>query len=245
MNLDTTDCQLLNLLQGRLPLDLRPFVAMAEMAGLSLEELLTRLQKLKEIGIVRQISAIFESERLGYESTLAAARIAPERLAEAAAIVNRHPGVSHNYARNHAYNLWFTLAVSPESRLGLRETIARLAQQAGAESTLVLPTLKRFKVGVFFDMTKSDGNTPQGPGRARPPAPEQPSRPLSEEDKEAVRILQQDLPLAEYPFQILCEGTSFTQEALLDRACRFLQQGVMRRFAAVVIRQSARPDDDT
>ncbi len=241
MKLDTTNRQILNLLQDRLPLDVCPFVSLAKISGLSLDELLERIRKLKESGIIRQISAIFDSQRLGYQSTLAAARVAPERLAEAAAVINRHPGVSHNYARNHAYNLWFTVAVSPESRLGLRKTVELLANLARADSILVVPTLKRFKIGVYFDMAEDDANDVnlEGSNRAMHPGPMKSPQPLSEEDKEIVRILQQDLPLVERPFQILCENSAFTEQALVEQGCAMLQQGVMRRFSAVLRHRKA------
>jgi len=236
MNLDASDRRLLNLLQTRLPLHLHPFRVLAEPAGLPLEELLERLKRMKAGGIIRRISAIFDSHRLGYRSTLVAARVPPERLAEVAAVINAHPGVSHNYARNDAYNLWFTLAVSPESRLGLQRTVEALAHLARLDSILVLPTLRRFKIGVRLDMTEAgDGGFAQADTEdSRPTSPVIPPESLSELDKEAVRILQQDLPLVESPFTLLCENTPFDEQALMERARALLQRGVMRRFAAIL-----------
>ena len=92
-------------------------------------------------------------------STLVAARIDEDHLDAAAAIINRHPGVSHNYRRNHAFNLWYTLAVPPDSALGLEKTLQILHDQSGSRSTRMLPTLRLFKIGVQFDMT-GDAETP-------------------------------------------------------------------------------------
>lgn len=236
MTLDTPDRRLLNLLQTRLPLDLHPFRVLAEMAGLPLEELLERLKRMKAIGIIRRISAIFDSHRLGYQSTLVAARVPPERLAEVSAVINAHPGVSHNYARNDAYNLWFTLAVSPESGLGLQRTVEALAHLARLDSILVLPTLRRFKIGVRLDMTEGDdgGFARADTEDSLPVGPAIPPESLSEPDKEAVRILQRDLPLVQAPFRLLSENTPFDEQALMERARALLQRGVLRRFAAIL-----------
>jgi len=241
MKLDNTDRRLLNLVQGNLPLRTRPFDPLAEALGLPMAEVLQRTQRLKDLGIIRQISAIFDTRRLGYHSTLVAARVAPGRLAEAAAIISGHPGVSHNYARNHEYNLWFTLAVSPDSRLGLPETAKRLGQLAEVDSILLLPTLRRFKIGVHLDMTENDElngeeNGLNGPVKTHPG---EPAKLLTTEEKEAIRRLQQDLPLVEEPFRALCENTSLDERALVERGKKFLERGVMRRFAAVLRHRKA------
>jgi len=111
---DQESRQLLNALQAGLALDARPFKVLGEESGLSEEEVLSRLSQLKDNGTVREISAIFDTRALGYKSCLAACRVPPEQMDAAAVVLNQHPGVTHNYARNHAFNLWFTLAVPPE-----------------------------------------------------------------------------------------------------------------------------------
>ncbi|MDD4890885.1 MAG: AsnC family transcriptional regulator, partial [Phycisphaerae bacterium] len=111
--LDATDRLLLNRLQSGLPLAANPFDDLAGETGVSVPELLSRIDRLKRDGVIRQICAIFDTPSLGYRSSLVAGRVAPDRVSDAAAIVSRHPGVTHNYRRNHDYNLWFTLAVPP------------------------------------------------------------------------------------------------------------------------------------
>ena len=101
--------------------------------------------------MLRQLSAIFDTRALGYSSALVAAKIDPDRIDEAAAIVSRHPGVSHNYKRNHAYNLWYTLAVPPGEDFD--EHLDVLHRESGALVTRKLPTLKLYKIGVKLDMT--------------------------------------------------------------------------------------------
>src|SRR5215211_5025291 len=102
--------------------------------------------------VKRRISKNFNTRLLGYESNLVAARIQTYKLGEGAKAINSHPGVSHNYERNNEFNLWYTVAVPPDSRLGLEGTVDVLHHISGAEKTRILPTLKLFKIGVTLDM---------------------------------------------------------------------------------------------
>jgi hypothetical protein len=100
---------------------------------------------------------------LGYESCLVAARVQESRIDSAAAEISRHPGVSHNYRRDHAYNLWYTVAVPPDSALGLERTVQTLHQRSGAVVSRLMPALKVYKIGVKFNLTGEDlprSNTP-------------------------------------------------------------------------------------
>ena len=111
--MDNLDKEILNEIQWTFPLTPKPYSEMAKKFGLSEQDMMQRLRVLKDAGIIRQISAIFDTRKLGYKSVLVAMAIEPEKLDHIANQVNRHPGVSHNYERNHEYNLWFTLAVPP------------------------------------------------------------------------------------------------------------------------------------
>ena len=149
---DAADAALLGVLQEAVPFTERPFAELGNRCGLTEDETLARVNALKEAKVIRQISAIFDTRSLGYASSLVAAKIAPERLDAAVAVINAHPGVSHNYLRNHEFNLWYTIAVPPTSRLGLEDTVNLLHHLSGAESTRLLPTLRLFKIGVRFDV---------------------------------------------------------------------------------------------
>src|SRR5437899_13022442 len=109
-----------------------------------------RLGALKENGIVRQLNTIFDTRRLGYKSALVAMAIEPEKLDHVANQINKHPGVSHNYERNHEYNLWFTLAVRPGS--DLKTEIDKFSKLPGIKQTRLLPTIKLFKSEENIDM---------------------------------------------------------------------------------------------
>jgi DNA-binding Lrp family transcriptional regulator len=290
--LDRADRRLLNLLQAAFPLVAHPFKALGEKLDISEEEAISRVGRLKSIRMVRQISAIFDSRRLGYESALAAMKVPPERLSEAAEIVNGHPGVSHNYAREHEYNLWFTIAVPPGK--SVEQEVAKLREQAKPEKTLLLPALKVFKIGLDLDMTGEQELSAPGtplrdrscPGHCRAPrlhrgaerrawasppykapstataqngtAPESRATaessavreetcataqaeavPLTPEQIETIKELQEDLPLEPRPFLGAADKLGISEEELLERGRDFIRTGAMRRFGAVLHHREA------
>ncbi|WP_353568383.1 siroheme decarboxylase subunit alpha [Haloferula sargassicola] len=227
------DAALLGAIQESIPFVARPFAAIGARCGLTEKQVLDRLRALKEGKVIRQISAIFDTRSLGYASSLVAARIAPEKIDSAVAVINSHPGVSHNYLRNHDFNLWYTIAVPPTSRLGLEETVNRLHQLSGAETTRLLPTLKLFKIGVRFDIEGSATPTDQVKP-AYTEASRQQAGPLTDQEIEFVRRMQCDLDLGPEPFVEVAGqlGLSFEEAAAMHE--RFLTTGRMRRFAAVL-----------
>ncbi len=149
--MDDLDKQLLNRIQSDFPLAARPYLVLGESLGLAEDEAVERMRALKAGKIVRQVSAIFDTKSLGYKSSLVAMRVAPEQITHAARVINEHPGVTHNYERNHEYNLWFTIAVPPTS--DLEAVIDRIHELAGADVTRIMYTLRLFKIGVNLDMT--------------------------------------------------------------------------------------------
>jgi len=228
--LDTIDRQLLDLLQQEVPLVYRPFEQIGGEIGLDEEQVLQRVAELKRGPgpVIRQISAIFDSASLGYKSTLVAARIDENRLDAAAAEISKHPGVSHNYRREHAYNLWYTLAVPPDSTLGLEGTVDELHRRSGAIAARMFPTLKLFKIGVRLNLSGS-ADAPAFPRRRDTAA-----MPLRASDKQMVRVLQQDIPITPRPFTVLADHAGVTTADLLAAAASYKSRGLMRRFAAVL-----------
>jgi len=158
--LDTTDRRILDLIQRHFPLVARPFKLIAERAATTEADVIQRLARLKQAGLVREICAVFDAERLGYRSTLAAMAVEPTRLDEVAAIVSAHPGVSHNYERTHEFNLWFTLTVAAER--SIEREIGRLVHDAQVVDFLILPAIRRFKIGVDFDLGTRGGEDGSG-----------------------------------------------------------------------------------
>jgi DNA-binding Lrp family transcriptional regulator len=230
--LEEIDRRLLNLLQMDFPLVARPFAALGEKLSLPEGEVLRRTRRLKAEGFVRQTSAIFDSQALGYRSALAAFQVEEGRLELVATAVNRHPGVSHNYARTHPYNLWFTLTVP--ARTDPQQEIERLAQENGVTRFLFLPTLRTFKVAVQFDMVRMEG---QGLSQLTPLVP---AGATSEKvNPDLVRALQGDLEIAPRPFLVMARTLGMSEEELLKEARRLQEEGVMRRFGAVLYHRRA------
>jgi len=223
--------RLLNLAQEGIPLTPRPFAEMGRACGLSEGEALAMMEQAYAEGLVRETSAIFDAAALGYKSTLAAMRVPPERLERAAACVSRHPGVSHNYARDHAYNLWFTLAAPGTANIEME--LRRLSEEAGGWPFHSFPTLKRYKIGVRFDLTGNSASS--GSSAADAPSPIV----LDEETRRAVRALQDDLPRTPRPFAVLAAREAMTEERLIEAARRLAASGAMRRLASVVRHRAA------
>src|SRR5207302_11194134 len=180
------------------PLVHAPYATLAERLETTEDEVLARLAALRERHVIRQISAIFDTRSLGYQSTLVAMRFDDADLERGAAVINQHPGVSHNYKRNHEFNLWFTLATPPGSDID--RTLQRLHDLSGAKVTRKLQTLKLFKIGVKLDMTGTKDVTrqddPDYSGIQRDFALRSP---LSERDIAVIRAVQDDLPLVPHP----------------------------------------------
>jgi siroheme decarboxylase len=236
--MDGTDKEILNLIQREVPLEREPFDAIGREVGIAGDEVIRRIEALKRGRVIRQISAIFDTRVLGYQSSLVAATIPKEKLTEGAKAINSHPGVSHNYERNNAFNLWYTVAVPPDSRLGLEGTVDVLHRISGAEKTRILPTLKLFKIGVTLDMKQgatAKKEAPQYGERDRAGA----DRNISEDDKAAIRALQEDIPLTPRPFDLWGEQIGMTHSELLERAYDLRQRKIMRRFSAVLYHRKA------
>ena len=236
--MDDLDRRLLNRIQSDFPLVARPFEELGQPLGLSEDEVVERMRALKAGRIVRQISAIFDTKSLGYKSSLVAMRVDPVRIAEAARIINEHPGVTHNYERNHQYNLWFTIAVPPTS--DLEAIVQRIHELAGAEVTRVMYTLRLFKIGVNLDMT---GQRPAD-AQATPEYREQDRArardfTVTELDKMVIRELQEDLPIEPRPFEALAHRIGLTEAELFEAMHSLVERGFMRRMAAILYHRRA------
>jgi DNA-binding Lrp family transcriptional regulator len=236
--LDSLDRVLLDRVQRAVPMSERPFGELGEACGVGEEEVLARLRRLRQDQVIRQISAIFDTRSLGYASSLVAARIDPDRIDEAAAVINRHPGVSHNYLRSHGFNLWYTIAVAPTSRFGLQRTVELLHRQSGARSTRLLPTLRMFKIGVRFDVG-GGGRPDEAEGPAYSEAKCSAAGTLTEKEVAFVRVMQRDLPLVRSPFVEAAAELGIPFAELRELHDQFLASGRMRRFAAVLHHRKA------
>jgi DNA-binding Lrp family transcriptional regulator len=234
--LDQIDKELLNLIQVAFPLESRPFEFLADKLGVSEDDVIKRLDALKHDKIIRQISMIFDTRALGYKSSLIASRAPEGRVDEVADVISQHPGVSHNYRRNHEFNIWWTIAVPPES--SLEEHVQAVHDLAGAESTRVMQTIKMFKIGVDLDMT---GKRPMDAKTTLPAyqAPRAGRDPLTSLEIAALRELQEDISLEPAPYDSMAKRIGIDEAQLLEMAHAFIADGLARRFAAVMHHRQA------
>ena len=234
--LDQIDKELLNLIQVAFPLEPRPFAFLGDKLGIGEDDVIARLGALKQDKIIRQISMIFDTRALGYKSSLIASRAPEGRVDEVAGVISEHPGVSHNYRRNHEFNIWWTIAVPPES--SLEDHVQTVHDLAGAEATRIMQTIKMFKIGVDLDMT---GKRPMDakttlPAYQAPKRAQQPPTPL---EISALRELQEDIALEPAPYASMAERIGIDEASILQMAHGFIADGLARRFAAVMHHRQA------
>jgi DNA-binding Lrp family transcriptional regulator len=235
--LDDLDKRLLNLMQGSFPIAPRPYEHVASEAGVSEQEVMTRVQRLLDERIIRQVTPIFDTRALGYSSMLVAAKVDPENPWRAANVINEHPGVSHNYLRNHEFNIWFTIATAPDSPLGLERTLEVLAELAGAESIRQLPTLKLFKIRMDLEMEGGTEDLAKAV-QAAPPA-ETERQPYDEFDVAVIRALQGDMPVVPEPYAGAARALGVPQPELLAHLQGMQERRLLRRVAAILFHRRA------
>jgi DNA-binding Lrp family transcriptional regulator len=235
--LEELDRRLLNLMQGRFPIEPRPYRRVAELAEITEEQVMARVQWLLDQRIIRQVTPIFDTRALGYSSMLVAAKVDPEHPHRAASVINAHPGVSHNYLRNHEFNLWFTIATEPDSQLGLDGTLEVLAREAGAESVRQLPTLKLFKIRMDLEM-EGDTRALASAAVAADPVELDP-QPYDDFDVAVIRALQGDMPVIPEPYAPAAQELGITQTRLLDHLAGMQERGLLRRVAAILYHRRA------
>jgi DNA-binding Lrp family transcriptional regulator len=235
--LDETDKRLLNLMQGQFALTARPFEHVAGLAEIPVEEVKSRVQRLLDKRIIREITPIFDTRALGYSSMLVAAKVDPEFPHRAAQVINSHPGVTHNYLRDHDFNLWFTIATEPGSKLGLQGTLDLLQERTGAESIRQLPTLKLFKIRMDLEMEQGTAALAAA-AQAVEPMELEPIE-LSDADVATIRATQGPMPVADEPYAPAAERLGVSQEEVLRRLEDLRERGGLRRVAAILFHRRA------
>lgn len=235
--LDERDKRLLNALQSSFPLVEQPYAAVADKIDEPLAWVLERTQELLDNRIIREVTPIFDTRGLGYASMLVAAKVDSEYPHRAAEVINQHPGVSHNYLRNHEFNLWFTIATPPDSQLGLEGSLEVLGREAGATSLRMLPTIRLFKINMNLEMVKGTESlaAPAGAASERPID----GVDVSETDRNVVTTLQGDLPVIERPYDAAAAELGLTVPELLAHCESMVDRGLLRRVAAILFHRRA------
>jgi len=229
-SLAESDKELLNEIQWTFPLVTRPFDAIAKKFDTTPEIIKEKLNNLKEIGVLRQLSAIFDTRKLGYTSSLVAMEIEHDKLDHVASQINRHPGVSHNYERDHQFNLWFTLAVPPGA--DLNSELEKFNVLNGIKKVRMLPTLQLFKIGVKLDMV-DDKKHEVAPTEEKKEIKNIKFEP-TEDDKDFIRELQKDMEIIDEPFVKAANNLGITEDELFSKMKHYESLGVLRRFAAIL-----------
>jgi DNA-binding Lrp family transcriptional regulator len=227
--------RLLSLLQEDIPIVSKPYLELGRRLGIGEEDLIEGIKELRKRGLIRQISPIFDTRRAGYDSSLVAFSVSPERIEEVAALVSSHPGVSHNYERNHEFNLWFTLAVPPDAELSLEETVKLMAEESRVDKFAILRTVRTFKIGVKLNF-RSIWDREE---KELPPVREVKAIPLSHKEKLVIRYSQEDLPLIPRPFEKVAGRAGILEEELLETLRTLKSKGVLRRFSAILYHRRA------
>ncbi len=229
--MDALDKSILSLIQTDLPIAGRPFDVIADKLDLATNEteVRQRVAGLRRAGIIRRLGAVFDSKQLGYTSTLVAAKVPADQLEQVAARVSQLSGVTHNYRREHDYNLWFTLTVPAEG--DIERTLAKLRSQTDIDAFHSLPALGVYKIRVNFQL---DG---KAAAAAPPPSAPAAAAELTADQKQLVRLIQDDLPLTNEPFALVAEQLGWPAQRVTDQIAAWRAAGVIRRFGAVVRHQ--------
>jgi DNA-binding Lrp family transcriptional regulator len=225
--------ELLSIIQKSFPLTKHPYREIADKLGVSEDEVLKTLKEEKQNSIIRQISPIFDTKRLGYSSSLIAFKVAKNKIDNAVEVINAHPGVSHNYERDHSFNIWFTLAVDPSSKLGLEKSVEILAKLSEADEFIMLPTLKMFKISVKLNTTGKDAKKEKVVKKSHKDID------LTQEYIDVITKTQYDLPIVSEPFKEVITTLGMSYDRLFEILYELKDAGVMRRFAAILNHRKA------
>jgi len=225
--------EILSRIQKKFPLVAKPFEAIANELGISENEVLEILQEQKKENIIRQISAIFDTKRLGYTSSLVAFKITEDKIDSAVKIINSHPGISHNYERNHEFNIWFTLAVAPDSKLGLEKTLEILAKLTEADDYIMLPTLKLFKINVKLNTTGKDEKKEKVKKVIHTDIE------LTKLHHDIIERAQYNIDIVSEPFKKLIDELNINYDKFFSILQELQDAGVMRRFAGILNHRKA------
>ncbi|MGO9020715.1 MAG: Lrp/AsnC family transcriptional regulator [Syntrophobacteraceae bacterium] len=237
--MDSTSRVLLDRVQRSFPIVSDPYRVLSEGLEISEQDVRERIGALKQKGAIRQISAIFNTGTLGYRSSLVAMAVPQKALDCAVRTVNAYPGVSHNYLRPGAFNMWFTIAVPPGQSLEavVSELSAKAAYTGGGSAALpalVLPAVKKYKLAVVLDVLEEGDWEHAEEKMELPPTESNAKFSPTPANVRIVKCIQEDLPLVPRPFTLWADSLGIEEPELLATVSDWMRQGTIRRFAAVL-----------
>ena len=147
-SLDKIDRQILNKIQSNFPTDREPFSKIANDLNLDPALVIQKIQKMKENNIIRRIGGNFSPDKIGYKSTLCAAKVPEKKIESFTKVVNSYSGVTHNYVREHEYNIWFTFIA--QSNEIIKNSLEEISLKTGTTGILNLPATNLFKISAKF-----------------------------------------------------------------------------------------------
>ena len=148
--MDEIDKKILNILQKEFPLEEQPFLIVGQRCSISEDETISRVQKMKDKGIIRRIGAVFDGAKLGRVSTLCAARVPEKKIENFVQVVNANKNVTHNYRRDNEYNIWFTVSAATAEELAA--FLADVKEKTGVNDILDMQAVRTFKINASFDL---------------------------------------------------------------------------------------------
>ena len=234
MNLDDLDRRLLDRIQRNFPIEPRPFEVLAHELGTDEATVIDRVCELQSGGVVRQIGPVFDLHRLGYSSTLCAAKVDVDAVDAVADHINAYPEVTHNYLRDAQFNMWFTLVAPSQERIEV--ILEEIRHVAGIYEVISLPADRTFKIDVHFTTANQDPNSNPLPSKSSQmsQSSQMSHTAFTASDIALIRVLQAPLPIAERPYLEIARQTGMSEDEVIARVRGWLDSGVIRRFGARV-----------
>jgi siroheme decarboxylase len=229
MILDHLDRRLLDAIQSGFPIVAQPFQALAESLGADEADVLSRVHRLHQDGIIREMGAVFDLKRLGHKSTLCAAEVAPDFLVPVVALINGFPEITHNYQREHRLNVWFTVIASTQEEIDA--ILDRIRSAHGVAQVISLPQRRMFKISVHFQT--SEENAAAAPAVRAHKAPSEPHK-FEIWEMHLVRVLSEPMPISGTPFADMAARAGVPEALALERIQQWVDDGTIRRFGARV-----------
>ena len=244
-SMDATDRALLNAIQNNFPIAIHPYQILGEVVGKTENDVFKRIQHLKQEGIIRRLGGVFDSRRLGYYSTLCAGKVPEEKIPLLSKLLEGVPGVTHNYIRDHVYNVWFTLIA--RSQVVAERILENIREETGLTDIFSLPATRVFKINVNFDfdlsfedMEEEEGQNASEDDALRDGQKEEVSPyELTNDDIALIQVIQDNLPDSPTPFTILADSIQWPVEKVISVTNLLLEVKILRRFGAVLRHQKA------
>jgi len=231
MVMNDSDKKLADLLQMSFPLTAQPYADIGLKLGVSEEEVISAIKRLKQEGVIRLIAPVFNNKFLGYKTTLAALKVNDNNMEKAALFIRGHEGISHAYERDNSFNLWITLATAGD----IDEELAKLAELTEAEQYFSLPAVRLFKLRALFIM--GAGNEEENSANDAIAYNQKVS--LSSKDRLVINAVQKDLPLISHPFAQIADAAGLEEDGFLEICNSLMRRGIMRRFGAALNHRKA------